>query len=397
MSYQVRIIRNRYGSPASPLLYQRWWRCEKYHETDDYIQMYQGVPRWVQRHFVLAYWNAQADPKFTHGADAPIDMSEYGPQPLKIVFPKVEGNVFSHTVKLRLTCIRVDGGEEVNDVTIPQGACHPRVIRLKPACQMRKGDGKDYPWAGVGLCKDVTNIEPVGEVPEGMVGRLRVVNDVPGLAHADGRALQLTNLATVQWDGCLQGMGERIFAAQDLIRGFFVFYVQDGQIWHKRRHCPEGDWVETKQDSEGEHDNAYPTAVFDEHRRLWLCWQRDDDVVIKSSHDYGRNWSCDPYGGEPIVIVTNATCPFMEYDARNNLCYFLYWQDGNLKLRRSSDFGQNFLGTAQTVKSDVDEQQATVIRDTEHGHLFVVYQDADETQRVLKSTDDGMNWEEVGS
>jgi hypothetical protein len=308
----------------------------------------------------------------------------FGPFPMRI-----GGTFGGGEVRLKVTGRLANGSTEAVEVTVVSGEW----TLLKSRCPMLIGEAQDSPWLGAGLFTWITDIDWADDYtpPPGASGQVGVYNDVPGLMLANGGPLAVENQTRRFWDGWFVvpgATGSRLFAVQDLIRGLFAFYSDDGNLWHKRRLRPETDWLAPVQDTTGGND-ACPSAVFDEHRRLHLCYWHNGDpptVVVKTSEDYGATW-----GGER-VIVSDASGPFIEYDRRNNISYFLYWRDGALRVKRSADFGATFIGAEQTVVTGVEEQQATIRRDTEHGHLLVVYADANGNQCVVKSTDDGASW-----
>ena len=203
-SYQVRVVKNQFGWSGQRLPYARWWRCNDYQQNDDYLATYapDGLPRWIASHWVFGFFNTEATPEYTHGSDGPINTALWGPVPFKV--QGVSGSSFNAEVKLEIDCKLVNGATETVAVTIPAGFTSPSFIELESDCVPSTADGEEYPWVTLGLYIDVTDIRYAADYtpPEGLVGRIRIANDVPGLRYNTGEPLITSAQTIVVWDTC---------------------------------------------------------------------------------------------------------------------------------------------------------------------------------------------------
>lgn len=119
--------------------------------------------------------------------------------------------------------------------------------------------------------------------------------------------------------------------------------------------------------------------------RLFAVWHDGADILQAHSLDMGTTWS------SPVTLSITGTHPRHLIDRQGGLGFYFYIDGGDLKLKRSGDFGQTFLdATPISVAAGVGEQTVAAEFGPD-GSLLVGWISGMDWEQV-RSTDLGRTW-----
>lgn len=223
------------GSRAE-VLCEQWYRPLEYAETDEYLVMYEGLPRWVCRHPLLGEWRAGV---WMEGTDAEeLEAAWCRPGERLLVRPKrqVVGQAAGDaTYRLRY---RTEGGELRSlDFELRAGETGVRLLSsLAPVW----AEVKDP--AELLFVRRVTSVSLL-EPEEDPGNRFLVVGDIPSLVTARLRIERAwaTHFA-LQIGALRRASGPDLRLTPD--GRLYVAYVKEGDVYVRQRPSPQRPWSE---------------------------------------------------------------------------------------------------------------------------------------------------------
>jgi len=262
---------------------RRWYRPLRYAETDDFLRMYHGLPRWVCEHPVLGEYKAGS---WTPGTDAEeLEQAWCSQGERLLIRPKiwVLGQA-AGAAKYRLR-YRTDSGELHHlDFGMPAGATGLQLLsRLAPVT----ADYRDP--ADCLFVRRVTSVQLL-EPDQDPGNYFLVVGDVPSLV------LQSLPIRTAQATPLALQLGPFSLASgPDLRRTtdgrLFIAFVSDGDIYVAQRPSPQRPWSHPTRVTEGAHFTDPSIAPHpDETITLAFTDASDGTQYLAVSHDDGEGW-----------------------------------------------------------------------------------------------------------
>ncbi len=262
---------------------EHWYRPLEYAETDAYLAMYHGLPRWVCRHPVLGEWD---NGTWYEGVDAEdLEAIWCDDDERLLVRPKLQivGQIAGDaTYRLRY---RTDDGD-LRHIDFALKAGDSGIVLLNNLAPVW-AEAKDP--AEVLFVRRVTSVallEPdvdpgnhfyvVGDVPSLVVQRMRIK-----LREAAHVALQLSPLTVLSGPDLRKTADGRLFIA----------YVKDGDVWVAQRPSPQRRWSGHVRLTAGGH-YADPSITILPTGRIVVAYTdiTDGSQHIAVSSDDGATW-----------------------------------------------------------------------------------------------------------
>ena len=368
------------------------WRPEDYDENDSYLSG-SDPPRWQAKHIHFGTWDYDASPQWQDGHSIASYRTgqgitrAMGPCQLKAHFDP--GYVAPVSFTVDIDCMRGDTSVETVGFTVPAGAKGPTqedlygdilpIVDVDPLL----AELKSFPYERIGLFVDVTDVRLVD--PSAASGcKFSIWNDNPSL-HAETLNVVQNEFSIVAVH--LGGPWGRPHLFDDGAGQVFLFYVDDGVIWFRRRPRAMDDW-EQGTVAVGDGSADWPTAGKDSAGVLWLVYEQGTEALIRLSKTDGTTW------GEEVPLASDLTLPFaFEF---NGILYVIGYRDGAQWIRRTADFGQGFLpysdGSIERQIAPSDAQRVGFAKMESQGALLVVGIPSAPDILTYVSKNDGETW-----
>ncbi len=270
------------GARRGEVACELWYRPLRYAETDDYLRMYEGLPRWVCEHPVLGEWQAGA---WIGGVDAE-DLEGEGwvaAGERLLIRPKVQIVAAAGWARYRLRYRDGDGELGHVDFEIAPGQSGLVLLSALAPVWAERNPAKAL------FVRRVTSVELLE--PEADPGnRFLVVGDVPSLIEpgldikkrwASPIALQVGPLAVASGPDLRRSPDGRLFLA----------YCSGGDIYVTQRPSPQRPWSEPVRLTWGGH-YADPSIAILPTGAVLVAYTdvQTQSQCIAVSFDDGEHW-----------------------------------------------------------------------------------------------------------
>lgn len=163
-----------------------------------------------------------------------------------------------------------------------------------------------------------------------------------------------------------------------------VYSTAPGVVRFRRTYDTGTSWTETDLYSNPATSNASPTMLW-QKGRLYGVWQRDSAIVQSVSPDLGVSW------GTPVTLAISGTNPRALVDPRHGLSFYFFIDAGDLKLRRSANFGTDWIDASPITVATSVGAQTVAAEIAADGSLLVSYI-ASGAWTQVRSKDLGVSW-----